>query len=103
VKEARLYVAFYVALLLARFTLHTTLLLWVWIVPLIVGQFSYALISMPNTPAANGRAAPFRTPAPLTTGMLMRWFAWNMPYQCRAPRLSFDSVSCAAEVERDRR
>jgi len=53
-------------LLLASLALQTALLLWVWIVPLIVGQLFYVLISMPSTPGVNGRAAPFRTPAPLT-------------------------------------
>ena len=64
VKEARLYVAFYAVLLLGSLVFQSMLLLWVWIVPLIVGQLFRDLISTPNTPAATGRAAPFRTPAP---------------------------------------
>ena len=38
VREARLYVAAYVVLLLASFALSTTILLWVWIVPVLAGQ-----------------------------------------------------------------
>ena len=38
VREARLYLAAYVALLLISLALHTALLLWIWIVPLLIGQ-----------------------------------------------------------------
>ena len=38
VREARLYLLGYVVLLLASVALHTAILLWVWIVPLVVGQ-----------------------------------------------------------------
>jgi len=65
VKEARLYVAFYVALLLASFTFHTALLLWVWIVPLIVGQlFLRPYLYAEHTGCERTRAALSRTPAP---------------------------------------
>jgi fatty acid desaturase len=38
VREARLYLTGYVLLLLASLALHTAILLWVWIVPLLLGQ-----------------------------------------------------------------
>src|ERR1700730_16932293 len=38
VNEARLYVAGYALLLVMSLALHTAILLWVWIIPLLVGQ-----------------------------------------------------------------
>jgi fatty acid desaturase len=80
VKEARLYVAFYAVLLLASLTLHTALLLWVWIVPLIVGQlFLRPYLYAEHTGCERTRSA-FQNTRTTYTGMVMRWFAWNMPY-----------------------
>ena len=79
-KEARLYVAFYVVLLLASLALHTTLLLWVWIVPLIVGQlFLRPYLYAEHTGCERTRSA-FQNTRTTYTGMVMKWFAWNMPY-----------------------
>ena len=79
-REARLYVAFYVALLLASLALYTTLLLWVWIVPLIVGQlFLRPYLYAEHTGCERTRSA-FQNTRTTYTGMVMRWFAWNMPY-----------------------
>jgi fatty acid desaturase len=80
VKEARLYVAGYIALLLGSFALHTMLLLWVWIVPLIVGQlFLRPYLYAEHTGCERTRSA-FQNTRTTYTGMVMKWFAWNMPY-----------------------
>ena len=80
VKEARLYVACYVALLLASIALQSTLLLWVWIVPLIVGQlFLRPYLYAEHTGCERTRSA-FQNTRTTYTGMVMKWFAWNMPY-----------------------
>ena len=79
-KEARLYVACYVVLLLASLALHTALLLWVWIVPLIVGQlFLRPYLYAEHTGCERTRSA-FQNTRTTYTGMVTRWFAWNMPY-----------------------
>src|SRR5436309_5995514 len=79
VREARLYVAFYIVLLLASLALHTTLLLWVWIVPLIAGQlFLRPYLYAEHTGCERTRSA-FQNTRTTYTGMVMRWFAWNMP------------------------
>jgi len=80
VTEARLYVIGYVALLLASLALHTMLLLWVWIVPLVVGQlFLRPYLYAEHTGCERTRSA-FQNTRTTYTGMFVRWFAWNMPY-----------------------
>jgi fatty acid desaturase len=80
VREARLYVAGYLVLLLGSVALHTTLLLWVWIVPLIVGQlFLRPYLYAEHTGCDRTRSA-FQNTRTTYTGLVMKWFAWNMPY-----------------------
>jgi len=80
VREARLYVAFYTVLLLASLVLHTSILLWVWIVPAIVGQsFLRPYLYAEHTGCERTRSA-FQNTRTTYTGMFVKWFAWNMPY-----------------------
>jgi fatty acid desaturase len=80
VTEARLYVAGYLALVVASFALQTTLLLWVWIVPLVVGQlFLRPYLYAEHTGCDRTRSA-FQNTRTTYTGMITKWFAWNMPY-----------------------
>ena len=73
VKEARLYLAFYVVLLLASLALHTTLLLWVWIVPMIVGQlFLRPYLYAEHTGCERTRSA-FQNTRTTYTGMIVKW------------------------------
>lgn len=80
VRESRLYVAGYLVLLFASLELHTTLLLWIWIVPLIVGQlFLRPYLYAEHTGCDRTRSA-FQNTRTTYTGMVTKWFAWNMPY-----------------------
>ena len=80
VKEARLYLLGYVVLLLASVALHTAILLWVWIVPLVVGQlFLRPYLYAEHTGCDRTRSA-FQNTRTTYTGMFTKWFAWNMPY-----------------------
>ena len=80
VKEARLYLLGYAVLLLASFALHTTILLWVWIAPLVVGQiFLRPYLYAEHTGCARTRSA-FQNTRTTYTGIFTKWFAWNMPY-----------------------
>lgn len=80
VKEARLYVAGYLVLLLASLVLHTSILLWVWVVPAIVGQsFLRPYLYAEHTGCERTRSA-FQNTRTTYTGMFVKWFAWNMPY-----------------------
>ncbi len=100
VKEARLYVACYAVLLLASLALHTALLLWVWIVPLIVGQlFLRPYLYAEHTGCERTRSA-FQNTRTTYTGMVTTMVCVEHALSRRASRLSFDPVSCAAEVER---
>jgi fatty acid desaturase len=80
VKEARLYLIGYAVLLLASLALHTTILLWVWIVPLVVGQiFLRPYLYAEHTGCDRTRSA-FQNTRTTYTGIFTKWFAWNMPY-----------------------
>ena len=79
-REARLYVAGYVVLLLASLALHTSILLWVWVVPVIVGQsFLRPYLYAEHTGCDRTRSA-FQNTRTTYTAMFVKWFAWNMPY-----------------------
>lgn len=80
VKEARLYLLGYAVLLLASLVLQTAILLWVWIVPLVVGQlFLRPYLYAEHTGCDRTRSA-FQNTRTTYTGMFTKWFAWNMPY-----------------------
>ncbi len=80
VTEARLYIAFYVVLLFASLMLHTSILLWVWIVPALVGQsFLRPYLYAEHTGCDRTRSA-FQNTRTTYTAMFVKWFAWNMPY-----------------------
>lgn len=80
VREARLYVAGYVVLLLASLALHTAILLWVWIVPLLAGQFILRPYLYAEHTGCDRTRSAFQNTRTTYTGMVMKWFAWNMPY-----------------------
>ena len=80
VREARLYVAGYVVLLLASLVLHTSILLWVWVVPVLIGQsFLRPYLYAEHTGCERTRSA-FQNTRTTYTGIFVKWFAWNMPY-----------------------
>jgi fatty acid desaturase len=80
VREARLYVAGYIVLLLASLALHTSILLWVWVVPVLVGQsFLRPYLYAEHTGCERTRSA-FQNTRTTYTATFVKWFAWNMPY-----------------------
>jgi fatty acid desaturase len=80
VLEARVYLALYVALLALSIWLATPILLWVWIVPLLIGQFFLRpYLYAEHTGCERGRSA-FHNTRTTYTGAIVKWFAWNMPY-----------------------
>jgi fatty acid desaturase len=80
VTEARGYIAGYALLLAASWALATTILLWIWIVPLILGQsFLRPYLYAEHTGCERTRSA-FHNTRTTTTGAIVKWFAWNMPY-----------------------
>jgi fatty acid desaturase len=80
VTEARCYTAGYALLLLASLALSSTILLWVWVIPLIVGQsFLRPYLYAEHTGCERTRSA-FQNTRTTYTGAIVKWFAWNMPY-----------------------
>lgn len=80
VREARVMLALYVMLALGSAVLGWKLLLWVWIVPALLGQPFLRLYLL----AEHGRcpfvADMFENSRTTFTNKVVRWIAWNMPY-----------------------
>ncbi|MCK1681979.1 fatty acid desaturase [Bradyrhizobium sp. 147] len=80
VAEARAYVALYAMLLALSLWLSSAMLLWVWTVPLVVGQlFLRPYLYAEHTGCDRTRSA-FQNTRTTYTGAIVKWFAWNMPY-----------------------
>ncbi|MCS3729047.1 fatty acid desaturase [Bradyrhizobium betae] len=80
VTEARAYVALYALLFALSLWFGSALLLWVWIVPLIIGQlFLRPYLYAEHTGCDTTRSA-FQNTRTTYTGAIVKWFAWNMPY-----------------------
>ena len=80
VREARSYALVYLLLLIASVASSSTLLLWVWLIPLVVGQwFLRPYLFAEHTGCEHTRSA-FENTRTTYTGELMKWFSWNMPF-----------------------
>jgi fatty acid desaturase len=80
VSEARLFVIAYAVMLAASLAVQSALLLWVWIIPALVGQpflRAYLLAEHALCPHVANMLENTRT---TFTTRLVRFFAWNMPY-----------------------
>lgn len=80
VREARLYVALYALLLALSLWLSTALLLWVWIIPLLLGQFFLRPYLYAEHTGCERTRSAFENTRTTYTGEFVKWFAWNMPY-----------------------
>jgi len=80
VREARLYALGYAALLLLSIAHHTAILLWVWLLPLFIGQlFLRPYLYAEHVGCGHARSA-FENTRTTRTAAVVRWLAWNMPY-----------------------
>ena len=80
VREARLMLGIYMAVLAASLATGSPLLLWVWLVPSVLGQpflRAYLLAEHTLCPHVADMFANTRT---TFTNRLVRFFAWNMPF-----------------------
>lgn len=79
-REAQILVLMYAALLIGSIAVQSALLLWLWVVPVVLGQPFLRLYLM----AEHGRCAfvanMFENSRTTFTGPLIRFFAWNMPF-----------------------
>ncbi|MDB5501618.1 MAG: fatty acid desaturase [Tardiphaga sp.] len=105
VREARAYVGVYLVLLIASVALSSTLLLWVWLIPLVVGQwFLRPYLFAEHTGCDHTRSA-FENTRTTYTGQLMKWFTWNMPFHVEHhayPSVPFHALPKLNEIIDDR-
>ena len=80
VREARVYVTLYVLLLALSLWFSSALLLWVWIVPLIIGQFFLRPYLYAEHTGCERTRSAFQNTRTTYTAAIVKWFAWNMPY-----------------------
>lgn len=80
VTEARAYVALYALLLVLSLWFSSALLLWVWIVPLIIGQFFLRPYLYAEHTGCERTRSAFQNTRTTYTGAIVKWVAWNMPY-----------------------
>ncbi len=80
VREARMMLAAYVALIALSVLLQSDLLIWLWLVPVLIGQpflRLYLLAEHTRCPMVANMLENSRT---TFTTSLVRFVAWNMPY-----------------------
>ena len=80
VREARAYLAVYALLAAGSIALGSDLLLWIWLVPLLLGQpflRAYLMAEHSGCPNVANMLENSRT---TVTSRLVRLLAWNMPY-----------------------
>jgi fatty acid desaturase len=80
VLEARCYIALYALLLLASLAWHSALLLWVWLLPLLLGQLILRPYLYAEHTGCERTRSAFHNTRTTTTITFVHWFAWNMPY-----------------------
>ena len=92
--------ALYLALAAGSVALASPLLLWVWIVPVLIGQlFLRPYLYSEHTGCGHSSSALENTRTTYTNG-IVRWFAWNMPYH--AEHHAFPSIPFHALPELNR-
>ncbi|MFK4512394.1 fatty acid desaturase [Bradyrhizobium daqingense] len=80
VREARAYLALYTLLFALSLWFASALLLWVWIVPLVIGQFFLRPYLYAEHTGCDRTRSAFENTRTTYTGAIVKWFAWNMPY-----------------------
>ncbi|WP_146691243.1 fatty acid desaturase [Bradyrhizobium canariense] len=80
VREARAYALIYLWLLIASIAWPTTLLLWIWLVPLVLGQMILRPYLFAEHTGCERTRSAFENTRTTYTGALTKWFAWNMPF-----------------------
>lgn len=78
--EARVYAALYVLLLALSLWFSSALLLRVWIVPLVIGQFFLRPYLLAEHTGCDRTRSAFQNTRTTYTATIVKWFAWNMPY-----------------------
>ncbi|MEO1199310.1 MAG: fatty acid desaturase [Pseudomonadota bacterium] len=94
-REARLYLAGYVLILAVSIAAQSALLLWLWVVPLLLGQPALRAYLMAEHTACPLVPDMLRNTRTTFTNRLIRWLAWEMPNHTAhhaAPRVPFHKL-----------
>ena len=105
VREARLYVATYSLLLVISLAVSTAILLWVWVIPLLVGQLILRPYLYSEHTGCERTRSAFDNTRTTYTGMVVKWFAWNMPYHVEHhayPSVPFHALPKLNQIVADR-
>ena len=105
VREARLYVATYSLLLVISLAVSTAILLWVWVIPFLVGQLILRPYLYSEHTGCERTRSAFDNTRTTYTGMVVKWFAWNMPYHVEHhayPSVPFHALPKLNQIVADR-
>lgn len=105
VAEARLYILAYLALAAVSVALHSTLLLWVWVGPILAGQLMLRPYLLSEHTGCGHTRSAFENTRTTYTNALMRWFTWNMPYHAEHhayPSVPFHALPALNRLVDDR-
>ena len=80
VREARLYLASYAAVAALSVTTGSTVALWAWLVPVVLGQPMLRLYLLAEHTGCPMVPDMLRNSRTVHTNALVRFLAWNMPY-----------------------
>lgn len=80
VREARCYCGAYVAVALASIFLHSLAALWLWVVPVMVGQLFLRPYLLAEHTGCSDSANMLENTRTTYTNAFVRFFAWNMPF-----------------------
>ncbi len=79
-REARAYALVYLLMLIASVAWSTAMLLWLWLVPLVLGQMILRPYLYAEHTGCERTRSAFENTRTTYTGALTKWFAWNMPF-----------------------
>jgi fatty acid desaturase len=80
VLEARCYAILYALLLIGSIALHSAILVWAWVLPLLLGQMVLRPYLYAEHTGCDHTRSAFQNTRTTTTTALVHWLAWNMPY-----------------------
>lgn len=102
--EARFMVLFYTALLVVSLAMGSAILLWVWIIPALLGQPFLRLYLLAEHGRCPHVANMFENTRTTFTNALVRRLAWNMPYHAEHhanPTVPFHQLPAFHALTRD--
>ena len=103
-REARLFLLIYGALAAVSAYFGATILLWLWVVPVMLGQPFLRLYLLTEHTGCPHVPDMLRNTRTTFTNPLMRFFAWNMPYHVEHhvhPTVPFHKLPAFHRVLRD--